>query len=119
MFFIMIDFIFELLYILQIIQNILLGFSSKGDIILLIIRVINSIIYFFLLMLSFFCCREYKALFVEQKNGGVFEEYQLFTEDFNNNHVKNNSDLSYQMLNNHDNDQNGYKPFSGQGQAWG
>ena len=72
---------------------------------------------------SFLCSREYKALFVEQKNGGVFEEYQMFTEDFNNNnalHVKNSSnDYSYQKVNNNDNEPKGYKPFSGQGQTWG
>ena len=118
-FFILINFIFELLYFLQIIQNIYMGFSSKGAFIIVIIRFINIIIYYYLLKFSFLCSREYKALFVEQKNGGVFEEYQMFTEDFNNNHIRNTSDPSYQRLNNNDNEQKGYIPFSGQGQTWG
>ena len=118
-FFILINFIFELLYFLQIIQNIYMGFSSKGAFLIVIIRFINIIIYYYLLKFSFLCSREYKALFVEQKNGGVFEEYQMFTEDFNNNHIKNTSELSYQRLNNNDNEQKGYIPFSGQGQTWG
>ena len=118
-FFIMINFIFELLYLLQIIQNIYMGFSTKGAYIIVIIRSFNIIIYYYLLKFSFLCSREYKALFVEQKNGGVFEEYQMFTEDFNNNHVKNSSELSYQKLNNNDNEPKGYIPFSGQGQTWG
>ena len=118
-FFIMISFIFELLYLLQIIQNIYMWFSSKGAYFIVIIRFINIIIYYFLLKYSFLCSREYKALFVEQKNGGVFEEYQMFTEDFNNNHIKNSSDLSYQKFNNNDNEPKGYIPFSGQGQTWG
>ena len=121
-FFIIINLIFELLYVLQIIQNIIMGFLvvySKTGIIILIIRFINLVIYFFLLRITFLCSREYKALFFEQKSGGVFEEYQMFTEDFNNNHVKGPSDLSYQRLNNNDNEPKGYKPFSGQGQTWG
>ena len=122
LFIIIISFIFELLYLLQIIQNIFMGFlafNSKTGIIILIIRLINLVIYFFLLRITFLCSREYKALFVEQKSGGVFEEYQMFTEDFNNSHVKGSSDLSYQRLNNNDNETKGYKPFSGQGQTWG
>ena len=118
-FFIMFNFIFELLFLLQILQNILMGFSSKSGIIIAIIRFINLIIYYFLLKITFECSREYKALFFEQKSGGVFEEYQMFTEDFNNSHVKNSSDFSYQKLNNNDNEPKGYKPFSGQGQTWG
>ena len=116
-FFIMFDFIFELLYLLQIIQNIVMGFSS--GIFIVIIRFISLVIYYFLLKITFECSREYKALFVEQKSGGVFEEYQMFTEDFNNNNVKSSSDFSYQKLNNNDNEPKGYKPFSGQGQTWG
>ena len=116
-FFIMFDFIFELLSFLQILQNICFGFPVSKFI--LGIRFLNLSIYFALLCLSFLCAREYKALFVEQKNGGVFEEYQMFTDDFNNNRSKNISDLGYQILNNNDNEPKGYKPFSGQGQTWG
>ena len=121
-FFIIINFIFELLYLLQTIQNIIMGFLvfySKTGIIILIIRFISLVIYFFLLRITFLCSREYKALFFEQKSGGVFEEYQIFTEDFNNSNSNGPSDLSYQRLNNNDNEPKGYKPFSGQGQTWG
>ena len=115
-FFNLINFIFELLYLLQIIQNIIMGFSSKGAVFIAVVRFINLLIYYFLLKYSFLCSREYKALFVEQKTGGVFEEYQMFTEDFNNNHAKMPSDFSYQKI---ENEPKGYKPFSGQGQTWG
>ena len=117
-FFIMIDFIFELLHLLQILQNIFFGFSG-GNMPIVIIRFLTIVIYGFLLYLSFVCSREYKALFLEQKSGGALEEYQMFTEDFNTNHSKNNSsnDFMYQRIN--DNGPKGYKPFSGQGQTWG
>ena len=120
-FFIIIDLIFEIMPLLQIIQNFFMGFASKGIFFIFLIRFINIVIYSFLLTYTFLCSREYKALFVEQKNGGVFEEYQMFTEDFNNStHVKNSSDFSsYQRLNNNDNEPKGYKPFSGQGHTWG
>ena len=119
-FFIMLDFIFELLSMMQMIQNVFMGFSSKREILIVLVRCIGITIYFFLLYFSFLCAREYKALYVEQKNGGVFEEYQMFTEDFNNNNpMKSSSDFSYQRLNNNDNEPKGYKPFSGQGQTWG
>ena len=117
-FFIMFDFIFELLAFFQILQNICFGFPVLFPV--FIIRFLNIIIYFALLCLSFLCSREYKALFVEQKNGGVFEEYQMFTDDFNNmSRARNPSDVTYQKLNNNDNEPKGYKPFSGQGQTWG
>ena len=117
-FFILIDFIFELLHLLQILQNIFFGFSG-GNIPIVVIRFLTIVIYGFLLYLSFVCSREYKALFVEQKSGGALEEYQMFTEDFNINHSKNTSsnDFMYQRIN--DNEPKGYKPFSGQGQTWG
>ena len=117
-FFIMIDFIFELLHLLQILQNIFFGFSG-GNMPIVIIRFLTIVIYGFLLYLSFVCSREYKALFLEQKSGGALEEYQMFTEDFNISHSKNTSsnDFMYQRIN--DNGPKGYKPFSGQGQTWG
>ena len=116
-FFIMFNFIFHLLYLLQMIQNIYFGFSSAGLMTEVVLRFINTVIYVFLLIFTFLCSREYKALFVEQRNGGVMEEYQMFTEDFN---MRNSSgDFCYQKLNNNDNEPKGYKPFSGQGQTWG
>ena len=117
-FFIMIDFIFELLHLLQILQNIYFGFSG-GKIAIVIIRFLTIVIYGFLLYLSFVCSREYKALFVEQKSGGALDEYQMFTEDFNVGHSKNASsnDFMYQRVN--DNEPKGYKPFSGEGHTWG
>ena len=119
-FFILINFIFESLIVLQIIQNIIFGFSSKSAIFLVLIRLIYVILYAFLLYLSFACSREYKALFMEQKGVSVYQEYQMFTEDFdqNKNNVG-NSDYIYQRLNNNNNEPKGYKPFSGQGQTWG
>ena len=120
LFFIMFDFIFESLNLLQIIQNIIFGFSSKLSIFVVVVRLINIIIYLFLLTFTFLCSREYKALFVEQKSGGVFEEYQMFTEDFKNNENNNKgNDFSYQRLNNNDDEPKGFKPFSGQGYTWG
>ena len=121
MFFILFDLVYESLSLLQIIQNIFFGFSSKGVLFIAIIRLINVIIYCFLMRYTFLCTREYKALLIEQKSGGVFEEYQMFTEDFNTNssRSKNVGDFSYQRLNNNDNEPKGYKPFSGQGQTWG
>ena len=121
LFFIIFDLIFESLSLLQIIQNIVFGFSSNGLFIFVLIKLINVIIYCFLLRYTFLCSREFKALFVEQKSGGVFEEYQMFTEDFNNNNsrVKSTTDFSYQRLNNNDNEPKGYKPFSGQGYVVG
>ena len=76
--------------------------------------------YAFLLYLSFACSREYKALFMEQKGASVYQEYQMFTEDFDQN--KNNignSDFIYQRLNNNNSEPKGYKPFSGQWQTCG
>ncbi len=57
---------------------------------------------------------------MEQKGASVYQEYQMFTEDFEQN--KNNygnADYIYQRLNNNENEHKGYKPFSGQGQTWG
>ena len=57
---------------------------------------------------------------MEQKGASVYQEYQMFTEDFEQN--KNNygnADHIYQRLNNNENEHKGYKPFSGQGQTWG
>ena len=121
MFFILFDLVYESLSLLQIIQNIFFGFSSKGVLFIAIIRLINVIIYCFLMRYTFLCTREYKALLIEQKSGGVFEEYQMFTEDFNTNssRSKNVGDFSYQRLNNNDNEPKGYKPFSGQGYVVG
>ena len=121
MFFILFDLVYESLSLLQIIQNIFFGFSSKGVLFIAIIRLINVIIYCFLMRYTFLCTREYKALLIEQKSGGVFEEYQMFTEDFNTNssRSKNVGDFSYQRLNNTDNEPKGYKPFSGQGYVVG
>ena len=120
-FFILINLIFESLTVLQIIQNIIFGFSSKFVIFLVLIRLIYVTIYVFLLYLSFACSREYKALFIEQKGASVYQEYQMFTEDFDQN--KNNygnTDYIYQRLNNNnESEHKGYKPFSGQGQTWG
>ena len=79
MFFILFDLVYESLSLLQIIQNIFFGFSSKGVLFIAIIRLINVIIYCFLMRYTFLCTREYKALLIEQKSGGVFEEYQMFT----------------------------------------
>ena len=106
---------------MQIIQNIIFGFSSKVVIFLVLIRLIYVTIYVFLLYLSFVCSREYKALFIEQKGASVYQEYQMFTEDFDQNKNNNygNSDYIYQRLNNNENEPKGYKPFSGQGQTWG
>ena len=121
-FFILINLIFESLTVLQIIQNIIFGFSSKAVIFLVLIRLIYVTIYVFLLYFSFVCSREYKALFIEQKGASVYQEYQMFTEDFDQNKNNNNygnSDYIYQRLNNNDNEPKGYKPFSGQGQTWG
>ena len=121
-FFILINLIFESLTVLQIIQNIIFGFSSKSVIFLVLIRLIYVTIYIFLLYFSFVCSREYKALFIEQKGASVYQEYQMFTEDFDQNKNNNNygnSDYIYQRLNNNDNEPKGYKPFSGQGQTWG
>ena len=120
-FFILINLIFESLTVLQIIQNIIFGFSSKVVIFLVLIRLIYVTIYVFLLYLSFACSREYKALFIEQKGASVYQEYQMFTEDFDQNKNNNygNSDYIYQRLNNNENEPKGYKPFSGQGQTWG
>ena len=119
-FFLMINLIFEIMPLLQIIQNYFMGFPGQKIFLIFLVKLINIVIYSFLLAYTFLCSREYKALFVEQKNGGVFEEYQMFTEDFNNNtHVKSSSEFSYQKLNNNDNEPKGYKPFSGQGQTWG
>ena len=120
-FFILINLIFESLTVLQIIQNIIFGFSSKAAIFLVLIRLIYVTIYVFLLYFSFVCSREYKALFIEQKGASVYQEYQMFTEDFDQNKNNNygNSDYIYQRLNNNDNEPKGYKPFSGQGQTWG
>ena len=119
-FFILINLIFESFTALQIIQNIIFGFSSKSAIFWVLIRLIYDILYAFLLYLSFECSREYKALFMEQKGASVYQEYQMFTEDFdqNKNNVG-NSDYIYQRLNNNNNEPKGYKPFSGQGQTWG
>ena len=120
-FFILINLIFESLTVLQIIQNIIFGFSPKAAIFLVLIRLIYVTIYIFLLYFSFVCSREYKALFIEQKGASVYQEYQMFTEDFDQNKNNNygNSDYIYQRLNNNDNEPKGYKPFSGQGQTWG
>ena len=120
-FFILINLIFESLTVLQIIQNIIFGFSSKAVIFLVLIRLIYVTIYVFLLYFSFVCSREYKALFIEQKGASVYQEYQMFTEDFDQNKNNNygNSDYIYQRLNNNENEPKGYKPFSGQGQTWG
>ena len=121
-FFILINLIFESLTVLQIIQNIIFGFSSKAVIFLVLIRLIYVTIYVFLLYFSFVCSREYKALFIEQKGASVYQEYQMFTEDFDQNKNNNNygnSDYIYQRLNNNDNEPKGYKPFSGKGQTWG
>ena len=108
-FFIMFDFIFELMDMLQILQNYYFGFNSNKGLFYAFVLFIELVIYFFLLKYSFLCSREYKALFFEQKSGGVFQEYQMFTEDFNNN--------NYIKIN--DSEPKGYKPFSGQGFTWG
>ena len=106
-FFILINLIFESLTVLQIIQNIIFGFSSKSAIFLVLIRLIYVILYSFLLHLSFACSREYKALFMEQKGASVYQEYQMFTEDFdlNKNNIG-NSDYIYKRLNNNNNEMN-------------
>ena len=121
-FLILINLTFESLTTMQIIQNILFGFNSKSVLFIVLIRLIYITLYSFLLYLSFVCSREYKALFMEQKGASVYQEYQMFTEDFDQN--KNNygnTDYIYQRLNNNnnENEHKGYKPFSGQGQTWG
>ena len=119
-FLILINLTFESLTTLQIIQNIIFGFNQKSFIFIVLIRLIYVALYAFLLYLSFVCSREYKALFMEQKGASVYQEYQMFTEDFEQN--KNNygnADYIYQRLNNNENEHKGYKPFSGQGQTWG
>ena len=119
-FFILINLIFESLTVLQIIQNIIFGFSSRAVIFIVLIRLIYVTIYIFLLYLSFLCSREYKALFMEQKGASVYQEYQMFTEDFDQGQNNmGNSDYIYQRLNNNNNEHRGYIPFSGQGQTWG
>ena len=118
-FLILINLTFESLTTMQIIQNILFGFNSKSVLFIVLIRLIYITLYSFLLYLSFVCSREYKALFMEQKGASVYQEYQMFTEDFDQN--KNNignSDYIYQRLNNNNNEPKGYTPFSGQGQTW-
>ena len=119
-FLLLINLIFESLIVLQIIQNIIFGFSSKSVIFIVLIRLIYVTIYGFLLYLCFVCSREYKALFIEQKGNSVYQEYQMFTEDFDQNRNNgNNNDYNYQRLNNNGNEHRGYVPFSGQGQIWG
>ena len=119
-FLLLINLIFESLIVLQIIQNIIFGFSSKSVIFIVLIRLIYVTIYGFLLYLCFVCSREYKALFIEQKGNSVYQEYQMFTEDFDQNRNNgNNNDYNYQRLNNNGNEHRGYVPFSGQGQTWG
>ena len=121
LFLILINLVFESLIVLQIIQNIIFGFNSKFVIFVVLIRLIYVTIYAFLLYMSFMCSREYKALFVEQKGSSIYQEYQMFTEDFDQNQNKNygNNDFIYQRLNNNESEPKGYKPFSGQGQTWG
>ena len=119
-FLVLINLIFESLIVLQIIQNIIFGFASKGHIFLILLRLIYVTLYIFLLNSTFLCSREYKALYIEQKGGSFNTEYQMFTEDFDKNkNDRNNADYIYQRLNNNDNEPKGYKPFSGQGQTWG
>ena len=109
LFLILINLVFESLIVMQIIQNIIFGFSSKSVAFIVLIRLIYVTIYAFLLYLSFLCSREYKALFIEQKGNSVYQEYQMFTEDFDQN--KNYG------INNTAGEHKGYIPFSGQGQT--
>ena len=109
-FLLLINLIFESLIVLQIIQNIIFGFSSKSVIFIVLIRLIYVTIYGFLLYLCFVCSREYKALFIEQKGNSVYQEYQMFTEDFDQNKNYGNINAG---------EHKGYIPFSGQGQTWG
>ena len=118
-FLILINLIFESLIVLQIIQNIIFGFTAKSVIFIVLIRLIYVTLYACLLYFSFVCSREYKALFIEQKGASVYQEYEMFTEDFEQNKNMGNSDYIYQRLNNNDGQPKGYKPFSGQGQTWG
>ena len=111
LFLILINLVFESLIVMQIIQNILFGFATKSVTFIVLIRLIYVTIYAFLLYLSFACSREYKALFIEQRGNSVNQEYQMFTEDFDQN--KNYG------INNTAGEHKGYIPFSGQGQTWG
>ena len=110
LFLLLINLVFESLIVMQIIQNIIFGFSSKSVAFIVLIRLIYVTIYALLLYLSFACSREYKALFIEQKGSPVNQEYQMFTEDFDQNKNYGNINAG---------EHKGYIPFSGQGQTWG
>ena len=108
-FFLLFQVFFETLYLLTYLQSIFLGFTNLNFFVLFI-QGGMIIIYIMLIKWTFICYREYKALFYEQGGNSMGMGYtQMRDEEQGNNYI----------MENRNEEEKKFVPFSGKGVTWG
>ena len=108
-FFLLFQVFFETLYLLTYLQSIFFGFLNF-NLFVLFIQGGMIIIYIMLIKWTFICYREYKALFYEQGVNSMGMGYtQMRDEEQGNNYI----------MENRNEEEKKFVPFSGKGVTWG
>ena len=108
-FFLLFQVFFETLYLLTYLQSIFFGFLNF-NLFVLFIQGGMIIIYIMLIKWTFICYREYKALFYEQGGNSMGMGYtQMRDEEQGNNYI----------MENRNEEEKKFVPFSGKGVTWG